>query len=542
MKITFAHIIYIFLIIGAFLACSSNRQFVAESELAPIISSYEINKFTPTKQTNSNLNFYNYLSGINSVIVVTSEELESVLDNDNEFYRKYHKLMRDYISGLGLKNIAITAEEQNWIQNNIPLEKITYLHLDLGNSKNYISNISMVFKSCNGDEFIFSKSADYYAGNDWDQYFFNIMKEMFWCNVIHIPKNTLRIKKDLTKWDKEAVLDYFSNNDIDEMEGIYEKYGSGNIDYDSKYCIALINENNDYKIIYLGGAINEKNWCEGEVKGRISKTSIKDFYKVQWVMSDKSYNENVYLTTSNYNFLEFDFLESNLGFKTKYLKIFPYGTENANSSDDYISSGTGFLISEEGYLVTNHHIIKNSRNIKIQFKCDSTVNEYDAEIIFDDSKNDLTILRAKNIDMQLKNGVPFKISNTEAPIGTSVFTLGYPMIETMGESVKLADGIISSNSGYMSDKKLYQVTVPINPGNSGGPLFDKNGDLVGIINAKYTGAENVAYAIKSNTLLYLIEGSEVYKSTANSLNLKDLNLADQVKVLDELICLIKVYN
>jgi S1-C subfamily serine protease len=331
-----------------------------------------------------------------------------------------------------------------------------------------------------------------------------------------------------------------NNNRADEIEGIYEKYGHGRSEYDNRYSIAVIKEGEKYNIIYLGGARNKYNWQEGELKGTISQTSIKDFYKVNWVMADKSLNHSVYLSTSKYNFLEFDFLDSDIGFKINYLKMYPQITENRVSSDEYFSSGTGFLISDQGYLVTNHHIVGNSSKITVQFKNEEPQTQYDAEIILNDKKNDITILRLKDFTSTQNQSINLNICNTDAPIGTSVFTLGYPMIETMGEAVKLSDGIISSHSGYMANENIYQITVPINPGNSGGPLFDKSGNLVGIINAKYTGAENVSYAIKSSLLCDMI-GDKIELSN-NKSSLSEKNFVDQVEILNNLVCLIKVYN
>lgn len=66
----------------------------------------------------------------------------------------------------------------------------------------------------------------------------------------------------------------------------------------------------------------------------------------------------------------------------------------------------------------------------------------------------------------------------------------------MGDEIKLTTGVISSKTGFQGDVSLYQISAPIQPGNSGGPLFDNKGNLIGIVNAKHKGAENVGYAIK----------------------------------------------
>ena len=90
-----------------------------------------------------------------------------------------------------------------------------------------------------------------------------------------------------------------------------------------------------------------------------------------------------------------------------------------------------------------------------------------------------------------------------------VFTIGYPLNDVMGSNYKVTDGIISSKSGIEDDVRYYQISVPLQPGNSGGPLFNKDGNIIGITSARLnsqavgTQVENVNYAIKSSYLLNL---------------------------------------
>ena len=66
----------------------------------------------------------------------------------------------------------------------------------------------------------------------------------------------------------------------------------------------------------------------------------------------------------------------------------------------------------------------------------------------------------------------------------------------MGDEVKLTNGIISSKTGFQGDVTTYQISVPLQAGNSGGPLFDSKGNVIGIVNAKHLGTENVSYVVK----------------------------------------------
>ena len=531
------------IIILAFLlitGCSTSELFF--NNTAPKYS--EINSKTnkPFEQTNKSLEFYKYISGVNSVIVTTDQAVNSAFDNDSLFFKKYYTVMKNYFTSVGFKNIAITNDEREWIDANIPLVNTVNFNLKLDNTENFISSMIITFKTCNGDQFRFKTNSDYLIDHNWDKFLFNTMKEMYWCKVDFNPKNSIVLKREMTKWDLQNMKQYLSNNECDDLEGIYEKYGVSDIEKEIKYKIAVKKEGDLYKIIYLSGAEKTNNWKEGELKGTFSKTSIKDFYKVNWKMIDKSLNYNVYLNTSTYNFLELSFLDVENGYKIKYLKMYPQYSEKIVSSQNYSSSGTGFFVTKNGELITNHHVIKDAKKIIVQTDSSNLNKEYEAEIIFDDKTNDLTLLKIKDSNFKLSSDIPFQIYKTDLPLGTSVFTLGYPLIETMGEAIKLSDGIISSDYGYMSNNSSYQVTVPINPGNSGGPLFDKKGHLVGVINAKYTGAENVTYAIKSSVLANLLQKNNIKNNNSNKELLNNQNFVQQIKVLNSLVCLIKVYN
>ena len=204
-----------------------------------------------------------------------------------------------------------------------------------------------------------------------------------------------------------------------------------------------------------------------------------------------------------------------------------------------ISSGTGFLVSEDGYIITSHHIIDEAKNVSVEISNQGNMKEYVAKIIAEDIENDLAVLKIENKQFRA-NKIPYEISNNDAELGESVFTLGYPMVETMGKAIKLSNGIISSESGFMGNDHSYQISVPINPGNSGGPLFDEKGNLIGVIKSIYSGAENVAYAIKSKHVNDLCSAF-IIKKEINMSNTKRA-FVDQVRSLKDLVCLVKAVN
>jgi S1-C subfamily serine protease len=117
----------------------------------------------------------------------------------------------------------------------------------------------------------------------------------------------------------------------------------------------------------------------------------------------------------------------------------------------------------------------------------------------------------------------------------------------MGSNYKVTDGIISSKSGIADDVRYYQISVPIQPGNSGGPLFNKEGNVIGITSARLnskavgTQVENVNYAIKSSYLLNLYNMLPSPTKISSTSQVASKELQDQVKVLKNYVCLIKVF-
>ena len=169
-----------------------------------------------------------------------------------------------------------------------------------------------------------------------------------------------------------------------------------------------------------------------------------------------------------------------------------------NQDRKVTGSGTGFIITQNGYVLTCYHVIKDASEIKIAIEG----NTYQAKIVRDDPNNDLALLKI--------NGsfpaIAFS-STRSAKMGQEVFTVGYPNPSLQGVNAKITKGIVNSLTGFQDDLRLYQISVPVQPGNSGGALLDENGNVLGVIVAmldakttfKITGSlpQNVNYAVKS---------------------------------------------
>jgi len=164
-------------------------------------------------------------------------------------------------------------------------------------------------------------------------------------------------------------------------------------------------------------------------------------------------------------------------------------------------AGSGVIMSEDGYVITNNHVIEGSSRIKVRLN-DGT--DYDAVLIGRDSKTDLAVLK---IDAKGLHAVTFGDSD-KLSVGELAVAIGNPLGK-LGGSV--TDGVISALSrnieidGY--SMTLLQTSAAVNPGNSGGGLFNSFGELVGIVNAKSsgTGIEGIGFAIPINLARAVVE-------------------------------------
>lgn len=189
-------------------------------------------------------------------------------------------------------------------------------------------------------------------------------------------------------------------------------------------------------------------------------------------------------------------------------------------------SGSGFAI-QEGYVVTNYHVVDGAGKITVQGTQDIFSESVDAQVVATDKDNDLAILKIKG-DV-LEKPLPYSIKTFTSDVGEDVWVLGYPLISTMGDEIKLTTGVISSRSGYEGSVSMYQISAPAQPGNSGGPVFDKDGNLIGIICSKHTGAENATYAIKASCLRNLVESSINHDILPHTNSLLGKELTEKVK-------------
>lgn len=217
------------------------------------------------------------------------------------------------------------------------------------------------------------------------------------------------------------------------------------------------------------------------------------------------------------------------------------GTEELPKNDGIKSSGTCFLIDSTGYAITNNHVIDQAKDITVEMLINGQKVVYPVEVIIADKTNDLALIKIKGDIFPLKSRLSYNFLADVTDVGTEVFTLGFPHpFGLLGEEVKFTDGKVSSKTGFDNDIRTYQITVPVQPGNSGGPLFDYDGNLVGVIVSKFASGDNVSYAIKSNLLKNLIDVAPHKIVLPNDVSFAPRALTEKIKTFSNYVGLIKV--
>ena len=201
---------------------------------------------------------------------------------------------------------------------------------------------------------------------------------------------------------------------------------------------------------------------------------------LSWAFFSK--NENKFVSATN-NSIE------------SVVTVYTYGGNRSYANN---SIGSGVIFSEDGYIVTNTHIISGNKLIKVKLH---TGEEFDANLIGADVNADIAVLKI-NSNSVLK---PINVSNSDdLKIGDKVLAIGNPY----GIGISVSSGIISATGRDYGNPylELIQTDAAINPGNSGGALINENGNLIGI-NTKIfsrTGAyQGLGFAIPSNNIVQI---------------------------------------
>ena len=175
--------------------------------------------------------------------------------------------------------------------------------------------------------------------------------------------------------------------------------------------------------------------------------------------------------------------------------------------------GSGFVINEDGYIVTNDHVIAGEHRISVTIFKDgdrelSKVTYDDVRIVATSSELDLALLKVEPASDDPFHSVALAAASSGVFEGQTVFAIGSPL----GLDRTVSEGIISVANRVISGRLYLQTTTQINPGNSGGPLFNLRGEVVGVNNMKIAavGAEGLGFSISADVVKSFLDNRDAY--------------------------------
>jgi serine protease Do len=201
--------------------------------------------------------------------------------------------------------------------------------------------------------------------------------------------------------------------------------------------------------------------------------------------------------------------------------------------------GSAFIVDTKGLLVTNAHVVRNAKGAIVT---NHEGAEFAANIVFNDPAHDIAILKIEDKDFKSMKAVPYSFRKKQMDIAEPIFTLGYP-----DNKFVYGEGYMSALTGHDGDTINCQIAVAANPGNSGGPVFNKNGEVIGMLSTRETQSEGVVYAIRTK---YILQALNELKNSAPEFattkinfdsKVKGMDKVQQVKRFEDYVYMLKVY-
>ena len=350
---------------------------------------------------------------------------------------------------------------------------------------------------------------------------------------------------------KEDYIAYFDTklSELDPLEGVYyvtfnrmavdrdNGHSSSNGSSSKFYAIIRKEKTNDFYAYDIDDKKPWYFWVKKFVQIGESNTYavINSGDNTTWsedgkLVLEDPYNFEVVLRTGGNNYY-------NWYVQCEFTKDYPTASEYEQVKKAEWT-GTGFAIAD-GYIVTNYHVTNGAKTIKVRGINGDMKEIQKGYVVASDRDHDLAIIKIVDKKFEGFEDIPYCIGKSLPEVGDEIFVLGYPMINTMGQEVKLTDGIISAVSGYKGDQSMYQISAAVQPGNSGGPLFDNEGNVIGIVCAKHADAENANYAIKVSYLYSLVNSSGLDIKMADNNKVKSKSLSKKVKQVKPFVYLIE---
>jgi len=184
--------------------------------------------------------------------------------------------------------------------------------------------------------------------------------------------------------------------------------------------------------------------------------------------------------------------------------------EKAPSANE-AKSGTGFYVSDDGYLITNEHVVDSCNTLKVVGAAEERIP---ARLIRASKSDDLALLKTNT-----KPLVTAIFESSRISQGATIVTYGYPLTGLLAATGNVSSGLVTALSGLDDNPRQMQISAPVQPGNSGGPLVDSKGAVVGVVVAKLNALavarvtkdipQNINFAIKASSVIDLLDANTV---------------------------------
>ena len=209
----------------------------------------------------------------------------------------------------------------------------------------------------------------------------------------------------------------------------------------------------------------------------------------------------------------------------------PPSTPKRTDPDKAISasSGTGFAVSSNGHVITNHHVIEGCQKVKIHHNGRSIP----ATVVTFDTRNDLALLKGN-----FRPSTVLPLSTKSPELLQDVYVAGYPFGRKISTSVKVTRGIISSITGIGNNFSNIQIDEALQPGNTGGPILDDRGNVGGVAVTRLDKIkvlkkfglipENTNFGIKTSVVRSILESSNVSFSRPNASSISKTKLGKMI--------------
>lgn len=308
----------------------------------------------------------------------------------------------------------------------------------------------------------------------------------------------------------------------------------------------LSSETNPIDLSKIKGFYKSSNiWSQGSKNFRLKiQVPWKSISKKERKILIKEFGFYImHVTSGNYKYKELIYVmecedryaTGSEDIKDKNIKITellsPKNKKPKPSPDDNkvvaAGSGSGFFVSKDGHIITNHHVVDGCKTTKVNFRG----SEIEAKVLSIDKVNDIAILKT-NIN---PNNI-FPVSNEDVSLLEDVVVAGYPKGKKISSAIKTHKGVVTALAGAGDNYSNFQTDATINAGNSGGPIVNQKGNIVGIAVATWAeeGVQGIHFGIKSSTLKTF--------ASSNSLKFLPPNNEDLTnKELGELITEATVY-